>query len=94
MPTPFWIGDHIYGICSYGELRCLKAASGERVWMTLKATGNQVKPTIRWGNAFLVQNGDRFFLMNENGDLIIARLTPAQKAHRAARLGSPDSRCA
>lgn len=76
MPTPFWIGDNIYGICSYGELRCLKAENGERVWMTLKATGKEEKPTVRWGNAFLVQNGDRFFIPNEQGDLIIAKLTP------------------
>ncbi|HTD87767.1 MAG TPA: pyrrolo-quinoline quinone, partial [Candidatus Binatia bacterium] len=29
-----------------------------------------------WANAFLIKNGDRFFLPNEKGDLIIARLTP------------------
>jgi hypothetical protein len=31
---------------------------------------------VRWANAFLVKNGDRFFLFNEKGDLIIAKLTP------------------
>ncbi len=31
---------------------------------------------MRWGNAFLVPQGDRTFLFNEKGDLIIARLTP------------------
>jgi outer membrane protein assembly factor BamB len=76
MPTPFIQGGHIYGICSYGELRCVNAATNERLWMTLKATGNAVKPEERWGNAFLVAQGDRFFLFNEKGDLIIARLTP------------------
>ena len=30
----------------------------------------------RWANAFLVEQGDRYFLFNEKGDLIIARLTP------------------
>src|SRR3712207_7558581 len=29
-----------------------------------------------WANAFLVEQGDRFILFNEKGDLIIARLTP------------------
>ena len=31
---------------------------------------------MRWANAFLIKQGDRFFLWNEKGDLIIARLTP------------------
>ena len=30
----------------------------------------------RWANAFLIPNGDRYFLFNEKGDLIIARLSP------------------
>jgi outer membrane protein assembly factor BamB len=76
MPTPFIRDGHIYGVCSYGELRCLKEDTGERVWMTLQATGSQKEPTERWANAFLVENGDRFFLFNEKGDLIIAKLTP------------------
>jgi hypothetical protein len=78
MPTPFLIDGHIYGICSYGELRCLKADTGERVWMDLKATGSTEGAKDRWNNAFLVQQGktDRFFLFNEKGDIIIARLTP------------------
>ena len=30
----------------------------------------------RWSNAFLIPNGDRYFLFNEQGDLIIAKLSP------------------
>ncbi len=74
MPTPFWDGDYIYGVCSYGQLRCLNAETGERVWETFKATTDGKE--VRWANAFLIKNGDRFFLPNEKGDLIIARLTP------------------
>jgi outer membrane protein assembly factor BamB len=73
--TPFLKDGYIYGVCSYGQLRCLKAGTGERVWETLKATGKEDKPVERWANAFLVAQGDRFFLFNEKGDLIIARLT-------------------
>ncbi|MDB6034025.1 MAG: Pyrrolo-quinoline quinone, partial [Verrucomicrobiales bacterium] len=72
--TPFFEGDYIYGVCSYGQLRCLKAATGERVWETFKATTGDKE--VRWANAFLIKNGDRFFLPNEKGDLIIAKLTP------------------
>jgi outer membrane protein assembly factor BamB len=76
MSTPFIKDGYIYGVCSYGELRCLKADTGERVWMSLKATGDKEKPEERWANAFLIPQGDRVFLFNEKGDLIIARLTP------------------
>lgn len=72
--TPYFDGDHIYGVCSYGQLRCLKAADGERVWETFSATTGGKE--ARWANAFLVKNGDRFFICNEKGDLIIARLDP------------------
>jgi outer membrane protein assembly factor BamB len=73
IPTPIFKGDWIYGVCSYGQLRCLKADTGERVWETLQATGGKLE---RWANAFLIPQGDRYFLFNEHGDLIIARLTP------------------
>ena len=76
MNTPFLENDYIYGVCSYGQLRCLKAGTGDRVWETLKATTPDEKE-MRWANAFIVKNGDRFFLFNEKGDLIIAKLTPA-----------------
>jgi outer membrane protein assembly factor BamB len=76
MCTPFLKDGYVYGVCSYGQLRCLKADSGERVWETLRATGSEAKPVERWANAFLVAQGDRFFLFNEKGDLILARLTP------------------
>lgn len=71
--TPFWEQDHIYGVCSYGQLRCLKAETGERVWETYEATGGK---EARWANAFLVKNGEHYFLPNEKGDLIIAKLSP------------------
>ena len=72
--TPFLEDGCIYGVCSYGQLRCLKAATGERLWETFKATTSG--EPVRWANAFIVRNGSRFFLFNEKGELIIARLTP------------------
>lgn len=70
--TPVFDGSHIYGVDSYGQLRCLDARSGERKWETFAATGQG-----RWWNCFLVPHEDRYFLHNEQGDLIIAQLTPA-----------------
>ncbi|MDB6023527.1 MAG: outer rane biosis protein BamB [Pedosphaera sp.] len=75
LSTPFIEDGYIYGVCSYGQLRCLKADTGERLWETFAATTPDGKE-MRWANAFIVKNGDRFFLANEKGDLIIARLTP------------------
>ena len=39
------------------------------------ATGACREPEC-WANAFLIANGDRFFLFNEKGELVIAKLTP------------------
>jgi outer membrane protein assembly factor BamB len=74
MCTPFLEDGYIYGVCSYGQLRCLKLQTGERVWETLQATTSG--EPVRWANAFIVKNGSRFFLFNEKGDLIIAKLSP------------------
>ncbi len=74
MSTPWLKDGYIYGVCSYGELRCLEAATGKRLWATHAATGGE---SLRWANAFLVpMGGDRFILFNEQGDLILAKLTP------------------
>jgi outer membrane protein assembly factor BamB len=70
--TPIIEGDHIYGFGSYGQLRCLVAATGERVWETQEATGERA----RWTTAFMVQHEDRVFINNDRGDLIIAKLSP------------------
>jgi outer membrane protein assembly factor BamB len=82
MCTPFLSDGHIYGVCSYGQLRCLTMDKGERVWESLAptaATGADGGRNDRWCNAFIVKHGDggdRYFLAGEQGDLIIARLTP------------------
>jgi outer membrane protein assembly factor BamB len=70
--TPVFDGDYIYGVCSYGQFRCLRASTGERVWETLAVTGEKA----RWATAMIVRHGDRFFINNDRGELIIANLTP------------------
>jgi outer membrane protein assembly factor BamB len=73
MTTPVLKDGYVYGVCGLGELRCLKADTGERVWETYEATGGK---QAAFATAFLVEQGERFFLFNEQGDLIIARLSP------------------
>jgi outer membrane protein assembly factor BamB len=89
MTTPFVKDGHIYGVCSYGELRCLKSDTGERVWSTrqpIVGTKTDAGKPTRWGNAFLVEHADRFFIFNEQGELVIAKLTPkgCEEIDRAA----------
>lgn len=69
--TPIFDGKYIYGVDSYGELRCLEAETGKRLWENLDAV-----PKARWSTIHFVKNGDRWFLFNERGDLIIAKLSP------------------
>jgi outer membrane protein assembly factor BamB len=69
--TPVIDGDYIYGICSYGQFRCLNAKTGERVWETMEVT----KEKARWASGFIVRNGDRYFINNDRGELIIAKLS-------------------
>jgi outer membrane protein assembly factor BamB len=95
MATPFIRDGYIYGVCSYGELRCLKLEDGSRVWEDLRATGDKKEPEERWANAFLVPQGDRWFLFNEKGDLIIARLSPkGYEENDRAHILEPTNRLA
>jgi outer membrane protein assembly factor BamB len=69
--TPLIIGDHVYGVGSHGELRGLDARTGERRWMSTAMTTQ-----APWSTAFMVQHRDRFFVNNDDGNLIIAQFTP------------------
>lgn len=69
--TPLLIDGYVYGVDSYGELRCLDVASGDRVW----ESGDAV-PGARWSTIHFVRNGDAVWMFNERGELVIARLSP------------------
>ena len=71
--TSVWLGDYIYGVDSYGELRCLSASDGERVWEDLSAV-----PRSRWSTIHFVQNKNLTWMFNERGELILAKLTPEE----------------
>lgn len=69
--TPFIDGDYIYGADQSGVLRCLRLLTGEQLWEDKTAT-----PQGNFATIHPVRNGDRTWLFNERGGLIIARLTP------------------
>ena len=70
--TPVIDGDHIYGLSSFGTLRCLEVATGRLVWETQALT----KEHVMYVSAYFVRNGDRYFINNDRGELIIAKLSP------------------
>jgi outer membrane protein assembly factor BamB len=71
--TPVFKDGCIYGVCGFGELRCLDAQTGDRKWETYAATGGHKG---FFANAFLTAHEDRTFLWNDQGELIIAKLKP------------------
>jgi outer membrane protein assembly factor BamB len=71
--TPFLEGETIYGVDQPGQLRAVALMSGERLWESFAPVAGR---QVHCGTAFLIKNGDRFFLASETGDLIIAKLSP------------------
>jgi len=72
MCTPWLTDGHAYGVNVNGVMRCLDTADGDRVWEDTTVTSQ-----TRWGNAHLVRHGERTWIFNDRGELIIARLSPA-----------------
>jgi hypothetical protein len=70
--TPVLQGEYVYGMDNDGQLRCLQASTGKLVWKT----DALLKERAMYGTAFFVRNRDRFFINNDRGELVIARLSP------------------
>jgi len=85
MNTPLIMDDFIYGVDSYGELRCLEFSTGDRIWEDLSAVKRD-----RWANIHFIQKGDQTWMFNEQGELLITELSPAGfKEISRARLIEP-----
>jgi len=69
--TPVIQGAYIYGVDSYGELRCLDLRTGDRIWESLEAV-----PKDRWSNIHMVRHEEKIWMFNERGELIISKLSP------------------
>jgi outer membrane protein assembly factor BamB len=66
------IDEVVYGCDQSGELMAFDIASGDRLWETSKPISPR---PLGSGTAFMVKNADRFFLFNESGELLIAKIT-------------------
>ena len=72
MSTPSFKDGFVYGVCGMGELRCLDAATGDRKWQTYAATGGK---EAFLANAFLIEQAGRYWIWNDQGELILAKLS-------------------
>lgn len=83
--NPIIKGQHIYGVDSYGELRCLRLDNGDRLWEDKTAVKRN-----RWATIHIIQVGDREIMVNEQGQLLFGTLTPTGlQLHSRSELISP-----
>lgn len=71
MNTPLILDDFIYGVDSYGQLRCLELSTGDRIWEDQTAVKRD-----RWANIHFIQKGAKTWMFNEHGELLITELSP------------------
>jgi outer membrane protein assembly factor BamB len=78
--TPLIDGGTVYGVDQPGMLRAMDLETGKKLWFTHKPVIGREEPEDYKGSgsgtAFLVKNGDRYFLFAETGELVIAKLSP------------------
>ncbi len=76
MTTPVVRDGLAWGIANIGEgdgvFRCIRLANSELVWT--KPDWLSPKPQL-FATAFIIPNGDRYFLFNDLGELMIAKLS-------------------
>jgi outer membrane protein assembly factor BamB len=69
--TPMLQGDYVYSAKSSGELVCLEARTGKQIWRTTNVTELKTGASIH-----LTPNGDATFLFTDEGNLVLAQLSP------------------
>ena len=70
---PIVDGDVIYGVDQSGFMMAVSVPSGERLWETSEPISEKRENS---GTAFIVRQGDRYWLFNDSGELVIAKLSP------------------
>lgn len=70
---PMVEGNVIYGADQNGEMAAVEIPSGKRLWSTSKPISERKAGN---GTVFFVKQADKFWMFNDSGELIIARLSP------------------
>ena len=73
MTTPIIKDGFVYGITGMGEFRCVDLMTGKAKWK--KPDWLEAKPKV-FATSFIVVNQDRYFMFNDNGELMIAKFSP------------------
>ncbi len=79
--TPLFVDGVLYGSdCQVGKFFAVDAKDGGRLWETFDATRPDEDRRINHGTAFVTRlgNSNRYLIMSEVGDLILAELTRDQ----------------
>jgi outer membrane protein assembly factor BamB len=85
--TPVIKDNCIYGVDSYGELRCLRLETGDRIWENLSVVNKN-----RWANIHFIEHGQQTWMFNEHGELLITELSPQGiKVNSRAKLIEPTT---
>ncbi len=79
--TPIFVDGVVYGSdCHVGKFFAVDAKNGNRLWETFSATRPDEKRKVGHGTAFVTRLGqsNRYIIMSEVGDLVVAELTNEQ----------------
>ena len=68
---PMVVDGTLYGFHQGGNLIAVEIPSGKRLWETSAPIGERPQGS---GTAFIVRQGDRFWLFNELGELVICKI--------------------
>ena len=80
--TPLLVDGVIYGTdCQVGFMVAADAKSGDRLWKSWEPTTGGTR-RANHGTAFITKSGNKFFLFNEKGDLILADIDSKQYSER------------
>ncbi len=73
---PFFDNEEkvLYGMDQSGEMRATKLPEGELLWSTTEPGSSERR--VSNATVFIVRQADRYWLFNDIGDLIIAKMTP------------------
>ena len=71
---PFLEDDFLYGFDQNGTLYGVELKTGRRVWATNEPLSS--KRPVGSGTAFIVKQGERIWMFNELGEVIIAKMSP------------------
>ena len=73
IPDPLVMNDLVFGVQTNGELRCLDLMTGKQRWESTEAMPKAWHATMHLVRSG--ETGDRAWIFNEQGELILARLT-------------------